>query len=102
MQLSIVTLLSLATAAFAGPMSLHMVRSCDVLSCAAGLGPVATGCVTAAAQLGDDPISDVSCLGTAIKSVASPPASCSGCGGGIIDDIEGVFDKVKTGIEGLF
>ncbi|KIJ43749.1 hypothetical protein M422DRAFT_252996 [Sphaerobolus stellatus SS14] len=102
MQLSIVTLLSLTSAAFAGPMSLHMVRDCDALSCASGLGPIASGCVSAATQLGVDPVSDVNCLGTVLNSVASPPASCSGCGGGIIDDIEGAFDNVKNGIEGLF
>ncbi|KIJ43373.1 hypothetical protein M422DRAFT_253252 [Sphaerobolus stellatus SS14] len=105
--------------AFAGPMSLHMVRDCDALcgslsslyfgwgaydeiACALGLGPTGAGCISAAVEVGANPIADASCVAGALKTAVSPPASCSGCGGGLVDDVEGAFDDVKNGIEGLF
>ncbi|KIJ44750.1 hypothetical protein M422DRAFT_30226 [Sphaerobolus stellatus SS14] len=91
MQFSIVALLSLASVAFASPISLHLARSCSAGKCAVALGPAGVGCIAAAAQIGVDPIADAGCVAGAVDSAVNVPDACSGCGGGIVSDIESLF-----------
>ncbi|KIJ26719.1 hypothetical protein M422DRAFT_38107, partial [Sphaerobolus stellatus SS14] len=71
MQFSIVALLSLASVAFASPISLHLIRSCDAGKCAVALGPAAVGCLAAGVQIGVDPIADAGCVAGVVDSAVN-------------------------------
>ncbi|KIJ35176.1 hypothetical protein M422DRAFT_262553 [Sphaerobolus stellatus SS14] len=102
MQFSVVVLLSLVSVVFASPMSLHMIRDCDATTCAVDLGPTGAGCLSAGAGLGKSVSADAKCVAGIVKSAVSPPASCAGCGGGLVNDVEDAFGDAENTIEGLF
>lgn len=53
--------------------------TCDLLKCAAALGPLGVGCVASAAQAFLDPITDAACLASALNDFENKPTECDGC-----------------------
>ncbi|KAF8511382.1 hypothetical protein JB92DRAFT_2831198 [Gautieria morchelliformis] len=108
MQVSFVAIFAaLAGVAMASPMSLHLIRRCDLTSCAVALGPAAVGCTGAAVEVGANPLADAGCVASALNSVVNPPAACSGCGSdptvtGIESAVGGAVDDVKSAIGSIF
>nr|GAT55556.1 predicted protein [Mycena chlorophos] len=147
MQFSVVAILAtVAVSVSAAPAPLFFRRqACDIVTCiedigpsvagCAGavaqvgaaciedIGPSVAGCAGAVAQVGADPVSDGSCLLSAVKTLADFPDSCTGCLAkfgvnpssvsavtspvasvvdGLEGDLEGAADKAKNAIEGLF
>ncbi|KAF7305638.1 CBP domain-containing protein [Mycena chlorophos] len=125
MQFSIVAILAtVVVSVSAAPAPLFFRRqTCDIVTCIEDIGPSVAGCAGAVAQVGADPVSDGSCLLSAVKTLADFPDSCTGCLAkfgvnpssvsavtspvasvvdGLEGDLEGAADKAKNAIEGLF
>ncbi|KAF8492123.1 hypothetical protein JB92DRAFT_3147532 [Gautieria morchelliformis] len=84
MQVSFVSIFAaLAGVAMASPMSLHLIRSCDLAKCAIALGPTGVSCTKAVVSEGEDPFVDAGCIAAAVNSVVNTPAACTGCGSAI-------------------
>jgi Fungal calcium binding protein len=79
---SVVTLFAAAALAVPTPTSPPPSEStgdCEILKCAAALGPAGIACVASALQEGLDPLTDLPCIAAVINDVANPPESCQGC-----------------------
>ncbi|KAJ7728589.1 hypothetical protein DFH07DRAFT_969811 [Mycena maculata] len=90
MQLSALALFALAATVSAGPLRLRQ-STCDIATCVLDLAPTVVGCGSAAAQLGIDPVSDISCLIAAATDAVQLPSSCDGCASQFGSDVEGLF-----------
>jgi hypothetical protein len=69
-----------AAAAMALPATMNNEpRSCEILQCAAALGPAGVACVAAAVQEGLNPLSDLPCIAALLNDYENIPEACKGC-----------------------
>jgi hypothetical protein len=64
----------------ASPGAAQPPQQCELLKCAAALGPTAVSCTGSVLEEGVNPIADAGCIAGVVANVANPPSSCSACG----------------------